>query len=542
MTTNENETNATAAPEQPAGQPASLATQRPLRVGVVGAGPAGIYFSDILLRELAAKGEALGLGTQARIDIVEKLPVPYGLVRYGVAPDHPFVRMIVGALDKAASNPHMHLLTGVSVGEDVSVEQILQHEDVLVFATGATLDRELTIPGAQSLGVHGAADFVRWYNGFPAKQPTPDYQDPSTDWDLSAHDVAVIGGGNVALDVTRMLLRDPEALVSTDASEHVIDNFRASQLRRLHLLVRRGPAQAKFGVKELRELQKLANVRIVLDPADFELDEITTARAYQDRDKAQMLGELMHMRDVFVEATSAASAASDSVASAANAVDTSSASSAGASATSAPERELILHFFSNPEEVLNDNGTVTGLKIRRMKVDADGTAQPTEHTETLPVQAIYSAIGYRPTQVEGAPYDDEHFVITNAAGRVLSDEGTPVEREYVTGWAKRGPVGLIGSTKSDAKQTVAALLEDLSQREDKGRAAVSDELLSDYLVSQGLQPGNLDGWHAVEQAENAAGQSVGRSMQRIYDWQILSDLSHCEPLAADDADAADDSE
>lgn len=520
MTTNENETNATVAPEQPAGQPASLATQRPLRVGVVGAGPAGIYFSDILLRELAAQGEALGLGTQARIDIVEKLPVPYGLVRYGVAPDHPFVRMIVGALDKAASNPHMHLLTGVSVGEDVSVEQILQHEDVLVFATGATLDRELTIPGAQSRGVHGAADFVRWYNGFPVKQPTPDYQDPSTDWDFSAHDVAVIGGGNVALDVARMLLRDPEALVSTDASEHVIDNFRASQLRRLHLLVRRGPAQAKFGVKELRELQKLANVCIVLDPADFELDEITTARAYQDRDKAQMLGELMHMRDVFVENTSAAADF----------------------ATSAPERELVLHFFSNPEEVLNDNATVTGLKIRRMKVNADGTAQPTEHTETLPVQAIYSAIGYRPTQVEGAPYDDEHLVITNAAGRVLSDEGTPVEREYVTGWAKRGPVGLIGSTKSDAKQTVAALLEDLSQREDKGRAASSDELLGDYLVSQGLQPGNLDGWHAVEQAESAAGQSVGRSMQRIYDWQILSDLSHCEPLAADDVDAADDSE
>ena len=262
-----------------------------LRIAVIGAGPAGVYSSDIFLRQLAKRSDELGLCNSARIDLFEKLPVPFGLVRYGVAPDHPSIKFIADALEKTLDNPNIHLYANVEFGKDINLEEILQHYDAVLFATGAIADRPLKdVPGADLDGVKGAAKFVEWYDGYP----NTEHQ-----WPLNAKEVAVIGGGNVAMDIARELLRNPDYLRNnTDIPDYVYEGLKQNQIQTLHLFVRRGVAQAKFSVQELREMEKLPGVQIVIDEDDFDLDEETIEVAGSDKITRQMVEELFAIRDM----------------------------------------------------------------------------------------------------------------------------------------------------------------------------------------------------------------------------------------------------
>ena len=261
-----------------------------LRIAVIGAGPAGIYSSDLFLRQLQKLGDDMGLGPSARIDLFEKLPVPFGLVRYGVAPDHPSIKFIADALAKTLDNPNIHLYANVEFGKDITLEDLLPRYDAILFATGAVEDKPLSIPGASLNGVYGAAKFVEWYDGYPTSERT---------WPLDASEVAVIGGGNVAMDVARELLRDADYLREhTDISDDVYNGLLKNRAQTLHLFIRRGVAQAKFSVQELREMEKLAGVQIVVNESDFDLDDETIDVAGKDKLTRQMVEELFAIRDL----------------------------------------------------------------------------------------------------------------------------------------------------------------------------------------------------------------------------------------------------
>lgn len=261
-----------------------------LRIAVIGAGPAGVYSSDIFLRQLKKLGEELGLGTEARIDLFEKLPVPFGLVRYGVAPDHPSIKFIASALEKTLDNPNIHLYCDVEFGKDVTLDDLLARYDAVLFATGAVKDKPLNLPGADLEGVYGAAKFVEWYDGYPTG---------AREWPLTAENVAVIGGGNVAMDVARELMRNADDLkVKTDIPDNVYEGIGQNKAKVLHLFIRRGVAQAKFSVQELREMEKLPGVQLIINEDDFDLDDETIEVAGKDKLTRQMVEELFAIREM----------------------------------------------------------------------------------------------------------------------------------------------------------------------------------------------------------------------------------------------------
>jgi ferredoxin--NADP+ reductase len=472
---------------------ASVHDDGPLRIAVVGAGPAGVYASDILLRQLQQHGEERGLGAAARIDLFEKLPVPFGLVRYGVAPDHPSIKFIAGALQKTLDNPNIHLYADVEFGKDLTLDDLRQRYDAVLFATGATEDRVLDIPGHQLDGVHGAAGFVEWYDGYPTAVD---------EWPLEAQDVAVIGGGNVAMDVARILMRRPDDLLSTDIPDNVYEGLQKNSARDLHLFIRRGPAQAKFSVQELREMEKLPGVQLIIEEDDFELDDETLQRASEDKLTRQMLEELYTIREMAEDME-----------------DDGNTDFAGDPA----DRRYHIHFFSSPTEILGADGKVTAIRVERTEVDAQGHLAGTGENIDYPVQAVYHAIGYRPAQVPGIPYDQNRFTLANVGGRVFtapeSEGGERIPGLYATGWAKRGPVGLIGSTKSDALETVGNILDDLAASEEHGRLAEdrSETSIDDLLESRGVRPITFEGWRKIDAYERSSGAASGREHIKVID-------------------------
>ena len=481
--------NTAAAPEA-----AATASPRPLRIAVVGAGPAGVYASDILLKQLAEKGEELGIGTEATIDLFEKLPVPFGLVRYGVAPDHPAIKWIMGALEKTLNNDKIRLFSDVEFGRDVTLDELKERYDLVLFATGAVDDRPLTIPGHDLKDVFGAAHFVEWYDGYPTGP---------RHWDLAAKSVAVLGGGNVAMDVSRILVKNADDLLATDIPNNVYDDLKNNRIEDLHLFVRRGPAQAKFSVQELRELEKLRGVQIIVDPKDFEIDDETLAEAGKDKLTRQMLDELFIVRDM--AAKMAAEGGTDFE---------------GNPAT----RRYHFHFFASPVEILaGDDGKPRAIRVERTTCAPNGHMTLTGEVEEIPVGAVYHAIGYKPAQIPGIPYDEARYTLTNEAGRILSapsaEGGEQIARLYATGWAKRGPVGLIGSTKSDALETVDNILADLAADANKGRAAtdVDPDSIGALLASRGVKPIDYAGWKKVDAFERAEGAKVEREHIKVVD-------------------------
>ncbi len=479
-----------------------------LRIAVIGAGPAGIYSSDIFLRQLKKLGDEMGLGTAARIDLFEKLPVPFGLVRYGVAPDHPSIKFIADALAKTLDNPNIHLYANVEFGKDITLEDLLPRYDAILFATGAVEDKPLSIPEASLNGVYGAAKFVEWYDGYPTSERT---------WPLDASEVAVIGGGNVAMDVARELLRDADYLREhTDISDDVYNGLLKNQAKTLHLFIRRGVAQAKFSVQELREMDMLSGVQIVVNESDFDLDDETIDVAGKDKLTRQMVEELFAIRDLSEDME-----------------DGGNVDFEGNPAS----RRYIIHFNSDPVEILGEDGRVCAIRVERTVTSADGKMTRTGEFEEYPVQAVYHAIGYKPAKVSGVAYDENKALLANKDGRIVTDPDGDIVRPrlYATGWAKRGPVGLIGSTKSDALQIVANMLEDLAKSSLEecesalpGRLAIDREpkSIENLLASRGVDVVDFDGWKRVDDFEVESGMAENRARKKVVSKQMLIDIAN----------------
>lgn len=444
---------------------------RPIRIAIVGAGPAGVYASDILAK--AQKKHDLTFS----IDLFDRYPAPFGLIRYGVAPDHPRIKGIVQALHKVMDRGDVRLLGNVEIGRDLSLEDLRVHYDAVIFATGAIRDASMEIPGNHLHGSFGAAEFVSWYDGHP---------DFPREWPLEAEQIAVIGNGNVALDVARVLSKHAEDLLSTEIPDNVYAGLKASPATDVRVFGRRGPAQVKFTPLELRELSHSRDVDIVLSEEDFEFDEASDEAIRSDNQIKTMVNTLTNWLVEQEERTEEAS------------------------------KRLHLHFLHQPVEILegqHDDGTgtgkVAGIRFERMELDGTGNVTGTGEHIDYQVQAVYRAVGYYGTSVEGVPFDERRGVITNEAGRVLDAHGQHVPGTYATGWIKRGPVGLIGHTKGDARETISCLLEDVEQlpeAEDPQEGAVIE-----LLESRGVQYTTWDGWLKLDEYEVQLGQQATES-------------------------------
>lgn len=381
----------------------------PLSVAVVGSGPSGVYAADLLAQA----------DPPARVDVFEKLPAPFGLVRYGVAPDHPNIKQVIRTLSEVFARDGVRLVANVDVGTDVSLGELRNAYDAVVVATGCPLDAPLDIPGIGLRGSFGSAEFVSWYDGHP---------DAPHAWPLSAREVAIVGAGNVALDLARMLSRRPEDLARTDVPDPVLESFRASPVTDVHVFARRGPAQVRFSPMELKEMGALADVDVVVDPGDLEFDEASI----------EAIGSNRRLRQV---------------------VETLTAWAEGE--PTGAGRRVHLHLLWRPVEVFDDGeGRVGGIRVERMRLTGDGSVEGTGELQEHAVQAVFRAIGYRGVPIEGLPFDPDRGVVRNVGGRVVGEGGRPLPGLYVVGWVKRGPSGLIGHSRKDAQETVDRILED----------------------------------------------------------------------------------
>ena len=387
----------------------------------------------------------------------------------------------------------------------MTLEDLLERYDAILFATGAIKDKPLAIPGADLDGVYGAARFVEWYDGYPTGV---------REWPLEAERVAVIGGGNVAMDVARELMRNADDLrAKTDIPDNVYEGIKNNKAKELHLFIRRGVAQAKFSVQELREMEKLPGVQLIIDEDDFELDDDTVEEAGKDKLTRQMVEELFVIRDMAEDME-----------------DDGDVDFEGNPA----DRKYYIHFNSAPTEILGEDGKVRGIRVERTETGADGKMHRTGEFTDYPVEAVYHAIGYKPESVPGIAYDEggAHLANANGDGRITVDHenGEVRERLYATGWAKRGPVGLIGSTKSDALMIVTAMLEDLAQNKENARLAPDrdPESIDRLLAERGVRPIDFAGWKRVDAYERAEGAKEGREHKKVIDPDQFRALAHGE--------------
>jgi ferredoxin--NADP+ reductase len=434
---------------------------RPLRVAIVGAGPAGTYAADIL-----TKSE-----TPVDIDLLDRMPAPYGLVRYGVAPDHPRIKGIVNALQRVLDKPEIRFLGHVNYGIDLKLDDLQRHYDAVIFSTGADKDRALDIPGIDLKNSHGAADFVFWYDGYP---------EAPRDWTLDAQHVAVVGAGNVALDVARILAKQADDLLSTEIPDNVYQGLKASQVTDVHLFARRGPAQTKFTPLELRELDHQPGVEIIVHPEGFELDEASEEAVRSNNQVKSIVKTLQDwaLRDEKGDTP----------------------------------RRLHFHFLRGPAEIVGTD-RVEGLRTEIMELKGDGNVRGTGEFETVPVQAVYRAVGYLSSPLADIPFDHGTGTITNDGGRVLDLDGDHVPGVYCTGWIKRGPVGLIGHTKGDALETINNLLAD-SDNLRKAEAPDRDGVLQ-LLDERGVEYTTWEGWNRLDAHEKSLGEAAGRERIKV---------------------------
>ncbi|RHW28892.1 pyridine nucleotide-disulfide oxidoreductase [Nocardioides immobilis] len=433
-------------------------TQSPsqLRIAIVGGGPAGIYAADILTKSDA----------DVSVDILERLPAPFGLVRYGVAPDHPRIKEIVKALQRVLAKPEVRLLGNVEYGVDVKLDDLRDFYDAVVVATGAMADRDLGIPGEDQS--YGAADFVSWYDAHPDVPQT---------WPLDATSVAVLGVGNVALDVARILAKTGDEMLTTDIPAHVFEGLKAKTTTDVHVFARRGPAYAKFSPMELRELNHSPNVEVIVHPEGFDVDEHGMEHIGKHKAQKMVLDTLANW--------------------------------VGREPVGKAHR-IHLHFAEAPVEILGEDG-VTTLRTERTRPLGDGGVEGTGQVTNWDVQAVYRAVGYRSTALPGLPFDDRAAVIPNDGGRVLDLDGDPIPGTYVTGWIKRGPVGLIGHTKSDAAETIGHLLAETTPT-----AVLRDPADVDaYLAERQVDVATFDHWERLNQHEIALGEAEGRERVKV---------------------------
>jgi ferredoxin/flavodoxin---NADP+ reductase len=438
-----------------------------MRVAVIGAGPAGFYAAEQLLNADFA------------VDLFDALPTPFGLVRAGVAPDHPKIKSVTRVYERTASRPGFRFFGGVVLGLHIRRAELLERYHAVVYSFGTADDNRLGIPGEDRPGSHGATEFVAWYNGHPEAW--------GLDFDLSGKTAVVIGNGNVAIDVARMLVLDHTELAPTDTADHAIAAFRSAGVAEVVMLGRRGPAQAAFTNPELRELGELARADIVIDPVEVELDDYSAAFLETEAD-ATTKRNVEILRDYAQRAPSGRS------------------------------HRITLRFLCSPVEILGEgeDGPVTGVRIVRNRIDrdADGRlrAVSTGAEETIPCNIVLRSIGYRGRPVDDIPFDAARGLVRNDGGRVIGDDGERARGEYVAGWVKRGPSGVIGTNKKDAADTVAKIVEDA------GAGLLLTPPLADdgagpvpaWLAERAPEAVTWAGWQAIDEHERRAGEPHGR--------------------------------
>lgn len=446
---------------------------RALRVAIIGAGPAGIYAADTL-----AKSER-----ECSVDLFDRLPAPFGLVRYGVAPDHPRIKQIVHALHRVLDRPGIRLFGNVGFGTDLTLADLRTHYDAVIVATGCERDRALDIPGIDLPGSYGAADFVKWYDGHP---------DVGRDWPLTARQVGVIGAGNVALDVARVLSKSAEDMLVTEIPDNVHRGLSANRATDVHVFARRGLAQAKFTPLELRELDHVPGVEVVLDPADVEFDDASLADIRSNKQTQMVVNTLQKwaMRDRREQ-----------------------------------PRRLHLHFLRRPVRVLGAD-RVIGLRTERMALAGDASVRGTGEFTDFRLQAVYRAVGYLGSHVAELAFDHDGGVLHHDAGRVLALDGQQVPGVYAVGWIKRGPIGLIGHTKGCALETVASLLADADGLTPAARP--DPAAVPELLERRDVEYTTWDGWLRLDKYERTLGEERGRERVKVVPRADMVELSRAE--------------
>jgi len=437
---------------------------------VVGSGPAGFYAANALLTADPA----------AEVDLIERLPTPWGLVRLGVAPDHPKLKEVSRAFERTAQRPGFRFFGNVELGTAVTHDDLSRLYDAVIYAVGAQTDNRLGVPGEEVRGSWSATEFVAWYNGHP------DFQD--LEFDLSAERAVVVGAGNVALDVARMLALTREELAPTDATDRAIEAIAGSGIREIVVLARRGPAQAAFTTPELKELGGLAGADVVVDPLELELDPASASSIIDDTNATRNMEVLREFA---------------------------SREPAG------KPRRVVLRFLVSPVAILGE-GRVEGVEIVRNELVAEGgriAARPTGRKEAIPAGIVFRSVGYRGVPVPGLPFDAARGTLPNDGGRVLDEAGSPLAGVYCAGWIKRGPSGVIGTNKKDATETVRLLLEDAAAGRLPRPADPPD--LSEVLGERGGDPVLYAGWEEIDRVEKAAGEPQGRPRVKLCSWADL---------------------
>ncbi len=444
-------------------------TDSKLRAAIIGAGPSGFYASGQLLAEGFA------------VDLIDKLPTPFGLVRFGVAPDHPKIKNVTRVFEKTATNEDFRFFGGVELGRDITREELLARYDLVLYTIGTSSDNRLGIEGEDLAGSHPATTFVAWYNGHP--------EATEHEFDLSCERAVVIGNGNVAIDVARMLVLDEDEVQPTDTADHAIEAFRSHGIKEVIILGRRGPAQAAFTNPELLELGELKRADVIVDAEQMELDPVS--EQWLESDKA----EPTNRRNVEIMK------------------EYSEREPEGKS------HRVVLKYLRSPVEILGDGDKVTGIRVEVNEIIDDGNGNPkavgTGVTEDIECGLVFRSIGYRGEPVDTVPFEEKRGLICNAGGRVTDVEGNQLPGEYVSGWVKRGPSGVIGTNKKDSADTVAKIVED----RDAGKLVAKDPLgdNAEWLKSKVPDLVEWDGWKAIDAYEVAQGEPQGRPRVKLVD-------------------------
>jgi len=451
-----------------------------VRVAVVGSGPAGFYAAEQLLN---------ARDVDVTVDMFERLATPWGLVRAGVAPDHPKIKAVTRRYEKTAAKDGFRFFGNVEVGDELPVEELKAHYHAVLYAFGASGDRRLGIDGEDLAGSHSSTEFVAWYNGHP------DFADH--EFELTATTAVVVGNGNVALDVARMLALPRETLAATDVADHALDALARSSIEEVVVLGRRGPAQAAFTTPELIELSELAQADVIVDPGDMELDP-ASARIVEEADaQTKRKIEVLH--------------------------------GYAASEPHGHDRRIVLRFFASPLEILGTE-RVEGVRVGRTELVDDGEGRlraiVTEAEETIPCQLVFRSVGYRGTPLPGVPFDEPSATIPNDHGRVLSEPGGEQRfGEYVSGWIKRGPSGIIGTNKKDSQDTVDALLEDHAAGKIPEPAVADPDAILTVLAERVPDHITYAHWEAIDEHERSLGESHGRPRVKLVRHEHLHEAA-----------------
>ncbi len=446
--------------------------QRPLHIAIIGSGPSGFYAAEGLFRQQEFHVE---------VDMFDRLPTPYGLVRAGVAPDHQLIKSVTKIYERIALRPEFRFWGNVELGKHVTKAEMLERFDAVIYAVGAQVDRGLGIPGVNFLGSYSATEFIGWYNGHP------DYENMK--FDFSAKKVAVIGMGNVAIDIARILSKTPEELSVTDIPDHVLDQLHRSQIEDIYLFARRGPMQVAFTPPEAKELTELEITVPVVDPAELKLEYFSEKILEKSQERRVM--QLLEFLDTISKNDPASK-----------------------------PRRIHFCFRRSPQEIYGNKGVVCGLKIAQNELFEDESgalkSRETDVLEELDVQLVFRCIGYKVDPLPDVPFDAARGTIANIGGRVVDvDSQKPCPQEYVTGWAKRGPTGVIGTNKPDAQETVGFLLKDNRNREAEAKHQSQEEIVTELLQARQVPFVPFEEWKILDQLELAEGERKQKPREKV---------------------------